>query len=101
MKAHCPNVKKIPLSSLFYALSDPVRVEIILLLLKEKEFSCGQYPTSLSKSTMSHHFRVLREAGLINKREEGKVHYISLRTTELEERLPGFIAMLEHAKKPW
>ena len=85
-KDYRPNLKKMPVSAIFYALSDPARMEIILTLLEEKELSCGQCKTELSKSTMSHHFKVLREAGLIQRREEGKVHFISLLVDEIEER---------------
>ena len=92
--------KKIPLSHIFDALSDPARIEIILNLLEEKETSCGQCKSTLSKSTMSHHFKVLREAGFIQKREEGKVHFISLRLAEIEERVPGLLAMLKKCKGP-
>lgn len=98
--SYSPNLKKMPLSSIFYALSDPARLEIIRMLLEEDETSCGQCKTALSKSTMSHHFKVLREAGLIQRREEGKVHFISLREEELESRLPGFVELLRKCKGP-
>ena len=99
-KTYCPNLKKMPISALFDALSDPARIEIIQVLLEEKELSCGQCKTELSKSTMSHHFKVLREAGLIQRREEGKVHFISLRVEEIELRMPGFIKVLKGLKGP-
>jgi DNA-binding transcriptional ArsR family regulator len=99
-KNYSPNLKKMPISSIFDALSDPARIEIILTLLNEKELSCGQCKTDLSKSTMSHHFKVLREAGLIQKREEGKMHFISLRIEEIEERIPGLIKVLKTLKDP-
>ena len=89
-----------PLSTIFDALSEPARIEIILMLLEESEVSCGACKSDLSKSTMSHHFRVLRDAGLIQRREEGKVHFISLRTEEIEDRIPGFLGTLKKIKKP-
>lgn len=100
-KTYCPNLRKMPVSTLFDALSDPARIEIIQVLLEEKELSCGQCKTELSKSTMSHHFKVLREAGLIQRREEGKVHFISLREEEIELRLPGLLKMLQNLKGPF
>lgn len=99
-KSYCPNLKKMPVSALFDALSDSARLEIVLALLDKGEISCGECKTPLSKSTMSHHFKVLREAGLIQKREEGKIHYISLRTEEIEKRLPGFLELLSNLSKP-
>jgi DNA-binding transcriptional ArsR family regulator len=99
---YCPNLKKMPLSTIFNALSDPVRMQIIISLLEEEEISCGQCKDHLlSKSTMSHHFKVLREAGLIQRREEGKTHFISLRLEELESRLPGFLDILKQVRKPF
>jgi DNA-binding transcriptional ArsR family regulator len=99
--AYAPNLKKMPLCSIFYALSDPIRIEIVRGLLDEGELSCGQCKTPRSKSTMSHHFKVLREAGLIAKREEGTAHFLSLRAEELEERLPGIVSLLRKAKTPY
>lgn len=99
---YSPNLKKMPLSSIFNALSDPVRMKIVLILLEKNEISCGQCNDHLlSKSTMSHHFKVLREAGLIQRREEGKTHFISLRLIELENRLPGFLEILKLVRKPF
>lgn len=99
-KNYCPNLKKMPLSVIFDALSDPARIEIILIILQQQEITCGQCKSPLSKSTMSHHFRVLQEAGIIQRREEGKTHYLSVRTGELEERLPGIISILKKVKRP-
>lgn len=100
-KSYCPSLAKMPTSSLFYALSDPARVEIIIQLLDQDELTCGEFKSSLTKSTLSHHFKVLRESGIIKKREEGKLHYVSLRTDEIEKRLPGFIDTLRKMKKPY
>lgn len=100
-QAYSPNLKKMPVSQIFAALSDPVRLNIISLLLEEGELSCGQCTIELPKSTMSHHFKVLREAGLIQRREEGKMHFISLRKDELEERLPGIVKMLSKLREPF
>ncbi|MEO5969055.1 MAG: helix-turn-helix transcriptional regulator [Bdellovibrionia bacterium] len=97
---YCPNLKKIPLSLIFYALSDPVRLEIVQALLEQDEISCGACKSPLSKSTMSHHFKVLRESGLIVKRGEGKVHYLSLRRVEIEARFPGLLIILGKLKGP-
>lgn len=97
---YCPSLKKIPLSLIFYALSDPIRLEIIQTLLEREEISCGSCKSPLSKSTMSHHFKVLRESGLIEKRSEGKVHYLSLRRIEIETRLPGLLITLGKIKGP-
>lgn len=93
--------KKIPISSIFYALSDPARIEILKKILKQGEISCGDCKSNLSKSTMSHHFKVLRETGLIERREEGKVHFISIREDELEKRVPRLLEVLRSLKTPF
>ena len=93
--------KKTPISSIFYALSDPARIEILKELMKEGEVSCGDCKSSLSKSTMSHHFKVLRETGLIERREEGKVHYISIPEEKIEKRVPGLLDVLRSLKAPF
>jgi DNA-binding transcriptional ArsR family regulator len=111
---YCPNLKKMPASSLFDALSDPVRLEIVRNLLREDEVSCGECKVggvkssaartagkpALAKSTMSHHFKVLRDAGLITRREVGKVHYLSLRVDEIEARMPGLLDLLRELNRP-
>jgi DNA-binding transcriptional ArsR family regulator len=97
---YCPNLKVMPLSNLFAALADPVRLEILRSLLREDEVSCGQCKAPKAKSTMSHHFRVLREAGLVQRREEGTIHYMSVRRAEIEARLPGLLEALLRAKAP-
>ncbi len=91
---------EVPISELFYALSDPVRIEIVQTLLKKDESSCGSCKSSLSKSTMSHHFKVLRESGLIEKHTIGTTHFISLRHKEIEKRLPGLLESIRKLKKP-
>jgi DNA-binding transcriptional ArsR family regulator len=97
---HYPSLSKIPLSLVFNALSDPIRLEILFTLMNKPEISCGSCKSALSKSTMSHHFKVLTQAGLIKKREHGKVHYLSIRKSEIEKRIPGLLEMLESANGP-
>lgn len=93
-------MSQIPASYMFYALSDPVRIEIVQTLLKTDESSCGSCKSNLSKSTMSHHFKVLRESGLIEKRTIGTTHFISLRQKEIDKRLPGLLESIRKIKNP-
>ena len=95
-----PSLKKIPVSVIFDALSDPVRLEIFCALLEQDEISCGKCKSTLSKSTMSHHFKVLTQAGLIQRREEGTIHFLSVRKEEVDRRLPGLLALLRQMKGP-
>ena len=73
------------------ALSDPVRVEIVRQLAGCSELTCGGIKIPVTKSTVSHHLRTLRAAGVIAEREAGTYKYIRLRREELERRFPGLV----------
>ena len=73
------------------ALSDTVRVAIVLELSARGESTCGSFELGVSKATRSHHFKVLREAGLTRTRAEGTHRYVSLRRDEVDERFPGLL----------
>ncbi|MFI8335154.1 ArsR/SmtB family transcription factor [Pseudomonas taetrolens] len=79
------------LERLLYALSDPVRMEIVRYLAGVNEASCGELDGGRPKSSMSHHFRVLRDAGLVHTRNVGTTHMNSLRSDELNMRFPGLL----------
>lgn len=79
------------LERLLYALSDPVRLEIVRCLAAVPEASCGELDGGRPKSSMSHHFRVLRDAGLVQTRNVGTTHMNSLRHEALNLRFPGLL----------
>jgi DNA-binding transcriptional ArsR family regulator len=81
------------LESVLYALSDPIRLHIVRNLAEKGELACYAAVAGLdiAKSTQSHHYRILREAGLIAQRKEGVCFISSLRRNELEARFPGLI----------
>src|SRR5437870_12284088 len=82
------------------ALSDPARIEIVRALAAEGERTCGTFDLGVSKATRSHHFKVLREAGLTRTRAEGTHRYVSLRRDEVDERFPGLLgAVLTAAER--
>ena len=90
-----PQVEQIELTDLMYALSDPARVEIVRRLQRaQRPLTCNEISLERPKSSMSHHFKALREAGLIETRIEGKEHLNRLRTAELERRFPGLVKAL-------
>lgn len=78
------------MSSVFKALADPTR-RMVLALLRERPMSAGEIAKSfdVSKPTMSAHFNVLREAGLIDASKHGKSIVYRLRMSVLEEALMG------------
>jgi DNA-binding transcriptional ArsR family regulator len=79
---------------MFHALSDPVRLDIVRRLAATPEASCNALNAGRPKSSMSHHFRVLRGAGLIRTHAQGTTHVNALRRTELDARFPGLIDAL-------
>jgi DNA-binding transcriptional ArsR family regulator len=89
-----PATGEIALSAVMGALSDPVRVAIVRALAAQGETVCGTLDLGVSKATRSHHFRVLREAGLTNTRVEGTRRYVSLRREDLDARFPGLLDAL-------
>lgn len=87
------------LERVLYALSDPVRLEVVQRLAQVKEASCGDLDGGRPKSSMSHHFRVLRDSGLVCTYGVGTTHMNSLRRQDMESRFPGLLdAVLENVK---
>ena len=68
--------RKIQFSSVLYALSDQIRLQIVTMLLEKNEQSCGALNIPIAKSTLSHHFKVLRESGVMYTRLLVKVHNV-------------------------
>ncbi|MFD2618138.1 ArsR/SmtB family transcription factor [Terrilactibacillus laevilacticus] len=82
---------------IFKALADETRLEIVRLLRdSKKELSCGEIGdrVDMSKSTVSYHFKTLREAGLTTTRKDARTKYVQLRMETFEHYLPGFLDSL-------
>jgi len=86
-----PEREQLNLSAILGALGDPNRLQIVKNLSAREETTCGCCDVSLQKSAASHHFKVLREAGLIRVRIEGTQRFLSVRREDLEARFPGLI----------
>ncbi|WP_243317253.1 ArsR/SmtB family transcription factor [Geothrix paludis] len=95
-----PGREQLDLPAVLYALSDPTRLEIVRRLAADGERACGTFGLSATKATLSHHFKVLREAGLIQTRVEGVHRYNSLRKQDLEARFPGLLKAVLKASGP-
>jgi len=92
MELHHPKRNEIEIPALLHALSDPQRLQIVRKLAQDTEpRPCGTLKLAVAKSTMTHHFRVLREAGLIHQERQGTVKLTSLRRDDLEARFPGLL----------
>lgn len=98
---HHPACGEMRLSQVLYALSDPIRLNIVGCLAGGEEQKCGALYSSLAKSTLSHHFKVLREAGLISMRAQGTSYMNSLRREELDARFPGLLEAVLKASEPF
>ncbi|HEX2061705.1 MAG TPA: metalloregulator ArsR/SmtB family transcription factor, partial [Thermoanaerobaculia bacterium] len=88
--------KKLSLPDVLYALSDPVRLKIVHHLATEGETACGVFDIDMPKSSLSHHFKVLRDAGVIATRGEGVRRMNSLRSEELDAAFPGLLNAVVH-----
>ena len=87
-----PSRDEIELAAVLHALSDPVRLRIVAALaVAGEEPSCGSFDLPVTKSTCTHHFKILREAGVIRQRQEGTKRVNTLREDDLEARFPGLL----------
>ena len=89
-----PPPDQFALERIFHALSDPARLAIVRHLANVGMATCGELDGGRPKSSMSHHFRILREAGLIQTRPEGSIHQNTLRRVELDARFPGLLTAI-------
>lgn len=101
-----PAIEDVSLASVLHALSDPVRLDIVLCLSAAGcEMNCISSAKELnslgglSKSTLSHHFRILREAGLVRSERRGVELLNRLRADEIEQRFPGVIRAVLAARQ--
>lgn len=90
-----PALEEITLPFVLYALSDPIRLQIVRRLKEAgKELSCSQATgTPLPKSTMSFHFKALRESGIIRTQQEGRTKY-NVINPGFEKRFPGLLKVI-------
>ena len=97
-----PARAELDLAAVLHALSDPMRLRIVAGLAGgEQGRSCGSFALPVTKSTCTHHFKVLREAGVIRQRQEGTSRLNTLRRDDLDARFPGLLdAVLASAAVP-
>lgn len=102
MSLYHPPADDLDLPTVLHALSDPQRLRIVRELSEaDEELPCSGFAVDVSKSTCTHHFRVLREAGVVQQRQLGTSKLNSLRREDLEARFPGLLeAVLAAAPQP-
>ena len=79
------------LAPVLAALSDPVRLKIVCMLASGGELSCRAFGVPIAKSTLTHHLKVLRDAGVITQRPVGTSRMTCLRREDLDARFPGLL----------
>ncbi|GAC1594131.1 MAG: helix-turn-helix transcriptional regulator [Candidatus Velthaea sp.] len=92
-----PQLSELELAPILSALADPVRLAIIAEIHERGEVTCGTFDVPVAKSTLSHHLRVLREAGLTWTRIAGVERFITLREKCVERRFPGLLSSVLYA----
>lgn len=86
-----PACDELALERVLYALSDSIRLEIVRHLARVPSATCGELDGGRPKSTVSHHFKVLRDAGLVHTENSGTNHVNTLRRQDIDQRFPGLL----------
>lgn len=92
-----PTAAELDLPVVMDALSDPIRLAILHRYLVDAAGgvrSCGWVGVDRPKSTLTHHFRVLREAGLLEQHQEGLTRSSRVRVEDVQERFPGLLDLV-------
>lgn len=97
-----PSIEDVTVEGLLHALSDPVRVAIYVEMAGAGSAqTCSTFlqvsDRSIPKSTLSQHFRALREAGLVRSERHGVEMHNTTRCEEIEKRFPGLLAAIIRA----
>ncbi|GHG59444.1 ArsR/SmtB family transcription factor [Streptomyces griseocarneus] len=92
-----PAVGDLRLEAVLGVLGDPLRLGIVRKLLLEREefdHTCGWFGLDRPKSSLTHHFKALREAGIIRQRQYGLERRSHVRVDDLEARFPGLLRLV-------
>jgi DNA-binding transcriptional ArsR family regulator len=88
-----PSPEEMTLARVLQALSDPVRLSVVAALAGGEERGSSEFECGVAESTLSHHLKVLRLAGVIVHRKEGTRCFVALRP-ELEKAFPGLLGAI-------
>ncbi len=97
-----PSLEDVTIEGILHALSDPVRVAIFADIVGSAcSQNCSNFlrvdEKTIPRSTLSQHFRSLREAGLIRGERRGVEMHNTPRCAEIDQRFPGLIKAIVHA----
>ncbi|ORM61853.1 transcriptional regulator [Pantoea rodasii] len=92
-----PQCNEIRLEQVLAALGNPMRMSVVSILADGGEHTCGSLLKGVSKSTLTHHWRVLRDSGVIWQKPSGRENLLSLRRADLNARFPGLLDAFLHA----
>lgn len=94
-----PDTADLELAAVMHALSDPIRLQLVACLAADEGENCGELSQNieLHKSTLSHHYRVLREAGITRTTVTGRTRVMRLRYADLQSRFPGLLDVVFRA----
>ncbi|GAB7190968.1 metalloregulator ArsR/SmtB family transcription factor [Kineococcus sp. NUM-3379] len=100
-----PATETMTIDVVLSALADPVRLALVRALDAAGDWTCGSdvlrsTGITISKSTLSHHIKVLRDAGLIRTRVDGIRRLVTLRYDDVEQAFPGLLPMLRERRPP-
>ncbi|EDY44398.1 ArsR/SmtB family transcription factor [Streptomyces sp. SPB074] len=99
-----PSVEEFDFQTVLKALSDPLRYHVVATLVRQPrdiERTCTSFGLPVGKSTRTHHFRILREAGLVRQVDRGNSRSARLRREDIESRFPGLLRLVaENAPLP-
>lgn len=94
-----PRVEDLELGKIFAALADPSRRKVIADLLHEADGTvrtCWSFELPVAKSTLTHHFKVLKDSGLVISLDKGNRREVVLRKQDLDERFPGLLDVIRN-----
>lgn len=94
MTTNHPDRDQIRLENVLAALGNPLRLTVIRMLAQGGEYACSAVLQGIPKSTLTHHWRVLRDSGVIWQRPDGRENLLSLRREDLDARFPGLLDSL-------
>lgn len=96
-----PDKQNISIPGVLYALGDPIRLGIVKRLAVKGEQTCAALEIPVAKSTLSHHLRVLREAGVIYCRKQGTQQLNTLRREDLDVLFPSLLDTVLQVTEPF